>query len=54
MKLFAVIFVTLLFAFVLVWGILLAAKGSFWLLVAGFLTYLVLLIKTGCLPAKPH
>lgn len=29
-------------------GILMAVKGSFWLLIAGFVTYLGLLIKFGC------
>ncbi len=32
----------------LIAGILLAVKGSFWLLAAAFLTYLALLIKFGC------
>ena len=29
-------------------GILMAVKGSFWLLIAGFVLYLGLLIKFGC------
>jgi hypothetical protein len=29
-------------------GILVAVKGSFWLLIAGFVLYLGLLIKFGC------
>jgi len=29
-------------------GVLMAVKGSFWLLIAGFVTYLGLLIKFGC------
>jgi hypothetical protein len=54
MKLFSVMFVVVLIGFILGWGILLATKGSFWLLGAGLLTYLVLFAKTGCLPPKHH
>ena len=31
-------------------GILMAAKGSFWLLAAGLLVYLVVFSRFGCLP----
>jgi hypothetical protein len=39
---------------VLGWGIILAVKGSPWLLVAGFITYVVAFAKLGCLPKKSH
>ena len=41
-------------AFVLGWGILLAVKGSPWLLVVGFLAYVIAFGKLGCLPGKSH
>lgn len=55
MKFLGALFMHLLMAFVLGWGILLAVKGSFWLLAAGIVAYLTLLIKNGCLPSgKAH
>lgn len=50
MKLLGAILAYLAFALLLGWGILLAVKGSFWLLGVGAVTYLVLFAKMGCLP----
>jgi hypothetical protein len=50
MKLLGAVCVYLLIAFLLGWGILLAVKGSFWLLGVGTAAYLVLFSKVGCLP----
>ncbi|MGN6554734.1 MAG: hypothetical protein ACTHLW_13580 [Verrucomicrobiota bacterium] len=41
-------------ALILGWGILQAVHGSYWLLAGGFLGYLALLGKIGCLPPKTH
>ena len=54
MKLFLAILAYLLIAFGLGWGLLLAAKGNAWLLVAAFLAYAVAFAKIGCLPKKSH
>ena len=55
MKLLGAVFAYLVIAFLLGWGILLAVKGSFWLLGVSTLAYLVLFTKIGCLPpAKSH
>jgi hypothetical protein len=35
-------------------GILLAVKGSPWLLVIGFLAYVIAFGRIGCLPKKSH
>ena len=35
-------------------GILLTVKGSPWLLIVGFLAYVVAFAKLGCLPHKSH
>ena len=37
---------------VLGWGILLAVKGNPWLLIVGFLAYVIAFGKLGCLPGK--
>ncbi len=39
---------------VLVWGILAAVGGHYWVLVAGFLAYVIAFGKIGCLPKKSH
>lgn len=52
MKILGAILLYLLIAFVLGWGICLAVKGSFWLLAAAFLTYVVAFAKIGCLSSK--
>lgn len=54
MRFFWSILVYVLFALLLGWGILSLVHGNPWVLVAGFLTYLVLMIKIGCLPSKSH
>jgi len=54
MKFLLAIFAYLLIAFVLGWGILLAAKGSLWLLIVGVLVYIVIFAKLGCLPKQSH
>jgi hypothetical protein len=35
-------------------GILMAVRGNFWLLIAGFLVYAIAFAKIGCLPKKSH
>ena len=42
----------LIIAFILGWGMLLAVKGNVWLLAVGFLAYVVVFAKAGCLPPK--
>ena len=55
MKLLGAIFAYLVIALLLGWGILLAVKGNFWLLIGSTVGYLVLFTKIGCLPgAKSH
>lgn len=54
MKFLGAIVAYLCIAFVLGWGILLAVRGSFWLLLVSFLAYLVAFAKIGCLPAGKH
>lgn len=53
MKFVAAVAVYLLIGAVLSWGILLAMKGSLWLLIVGLLVYVVAFAKIGCLP-KSH
>jgi len=52
MNFLASMFVYLVMGVVLGWGILLAVKGNPWLLIASFVTYVVLLGAIGCLPQK--
>jgi hypothetical protein len=54
MKFLGAITAYALIAFVLGWGILLAVKGSLWLLAISFLAYLVAFVKIGCLPSGEH
>ncbi len=54
MKFVLAILAYLVIAGVLGWGILLAVKGSPWLLVAGIVAYVVAFGKIGCLPKKSH
>jgi hypothetical protein len=49
MKILLVIFVWLLMALVLVGGIVLAVKGSLWLLVLGLIGFVLAVAKIGCL-----
>jgi len=54
MKFFMAIAAYLVIGFVLGWGILLAVRGNLWLLIAGFLAYVVAFGRIGCLPKKSH
>ena len=54
MKLFSAVLVYLVIGLILGWGILLAVKGSLWLLIAGLVVYVVAFAKFGCLPGKSH
>lgn len=54
MKFLLAVLAYLLIAAVLGWGILLAFKGSPWLLIVSFLAYAVVFAKAGCLPGKSH
>ena len=55
MKFLGAIAAYLVIGFVLGWGILLAARGNFWLLAVGLLVYVVSFAKIGCLPpGKSH
>jgi len=54
MKFFLAILAYLLIGAVLGSGILLAVKGNLWLLIVGFLAYVVAFGKLGCLPGKSH
>jgi ABC-type methionine transport system permease subunit len=48
MNFFVVLLVWLVLAAVLVTGVVLATKGSVWLLVVGFLSFLFAFAKWGC------
>ncbi len=55
MKFLGAMIAYVLMASVLGWGIVLAVKGSFWLLAFGLLAYIVAFAKIGCLPSgKSH
>jgi len=54
MKFFMAILAYLLIAVILGWGMLAAAKGNPWILIAGFIAYAVAFAKLGCLPKKSH
>jgi hypothetical protein len=54
MKLFLSVLAYLVIGFVLGWGILLAMKGHYWFLIAGFVAYVVSFAKIGCLPKSSH
>ena len=54
MKFLGAIFAYAAMAFILGWGILQAVHGHYWLLTIGFLGYMAMLIKLGCLPPKTH
>ena len=54
MKLLMAIIAYLAIALGLGWGLLMAARGSFWVLIAAFLVYAVAFAKIGCLPKKSH
>ena len=54
MKFLAAMVAYLAMGVVLGWGILLTVKGNPWLLIAGFLGYVVLLGVIGCLPKQSN
>jgi hypothetical protein len=54
MKFFWAVIAYLVIGLGLGWGLLLAARGSFWVLIAAFLVYAVAFAKIGCLPKKSH
>ena len=54
MKFFLAILAYLVISVFLGWGMLLAIKGSPWLLIIGFLVYAVAFAKIGCLPGSSH
>jgi len=54
MKFFWAILAYLLIALVLGSGILAAVYGHPWLLIVGFLVYVVAFAKIGCLPKQSH
>ena len=48
MKFTMAIIIQVLLGLFLMWGMIQAVTGSYWLLIAGLLVYLVLLVRTGC------
>jgi hypothetical protein len=54
MKFLLAIVAYLAIAVVLGWGMLLTVKGEPWLLIVGFLAYVVAFAKLGCLPKTTH
>jgi hypothetical protein len=54
MKLFWAIIAYVAIGIILGWGLILTMKGSPWLLVIGFIGYVVAFGKIGCLPKKSH
>jgi hypothetical protein len=54
MKFMMAVLTYLLIAAFLCWGILLAVRGQYWLLIAAAATYLLGLGLIGCLPKKQH
>jgi hypothetical protein len=54
MKFLLAILAYLAMAAVLGWGILLTVRGEPWLLIVGFLAYVIAFAKLGCLPKKSH
>jgi hypothetical protein len=54
MKFILAILAYLLIGVVLGAGILMAVKGNLWLLIIGFLVYVIAFGKLGCLPGKSH
>lgn len=49
MKLIFVMFVWMLMALLLVGGVVLAVKGTLWLLVVGLVAFVLAIAKIGCL-----
>jgi hypothetical protein len=54
MKFLMSVLVYVVLAAFLAWGILLAVRGQYWLLIAASTTYLLGLGFIGCLPKKSH
>jgi hypothetical protein len=55
MKLLGAIALQLFMAFLLSWGMLMAVHGSYWLLAAAAISYVIAVVRIGCLPAaSPH
>jgi len=54
MKFLLAIIAYLVIGLILSWGVLLMVKGQPWLLIVGFLTYVVAFAKLGCLPKQSH
>jgi hypothetical protein len=54
MKLVLATMAYLIIGAVLGWGILLACKGNYWLLIVSFVVYVVAFAKLGCLPKQTH
>ena len=54
MKFFLAVLAYVVIGLVLGCGLVMAVKGSPWLLVVGFLAYVVAFGKIGCLPKKSH
>lgn len=50
MKFFASVAVYVLFALFLGWGIVSLVHGNPWILVAGLMVYVFLMVRIGCLP----
>ena len=50
MKFFLAMIAYILMGAVLVVGVIMAAKGSFWLLALGGLAYVIAFARIGCLP----
>ena len=48
MKFVMAVIVQSLLGLLLMWGIIQATHGSYWLLVVGFLAYLVVFVRAGC------
>ena len=48
MKLLAAVIVHILMGLFLMWGIIQAVHGSFWLLIVGVLAYLLVFARAGC------
>lgn len=48
MKFLVAVLVQLLMGLFLMWGIIQAVHGSFWLLIVGLLAYLLMFARVGC------
>lgn len=48
MKFVMAVLIQLFLGLFLMWGMIQAVQGSYWILLAGSLGYLVLLIRNGC------